>query len=146
MKENQWSITLIEPLFLGWGVRYGGVVDQPKYIQTHIQAQMIAGGKSSALIHRQPCPQHKHQHHNLGGGNSNIAYFHPYFFRKIPILTNSDGLVQPPTGKVICIQKLHTEPLRFDCRSNIPGSKKHQTLETDAESIGGTVKLKNKII
>ena len=35
----------------------------------------------------------------LGGGNSNICYFHPEL-GKILILTNifSDGLVQPPTS------------------------------------------------
>jgi len=41
---------------------------------------------------------------NLGGGNSNIFYVHPYL-GKIPILTHifSDGLVQPPTIVIMIV-------------------------------------------
>ena len=101
---------------------------------------MIAGGKSSALIHpSQPCrPMHKHQHHhqhqhhhhNLETWFQNILYVHPYL-GKIPMLIHSDGL-KPPTGnKVIYIQKLHIEPLRFDSRDGLgtPGLKKPGSVE-----------------
>ena len=40
-------------------------------------------------------------YNKLGGGNSNIFYFHPENWGRFPIWRFADGLVQPPTSKPI---------------------------------------------
>ena len=58
---------------------------------------------------------------NLGGGNSNILYFHPYLGRwsNLTCAYFSNGLVQPPTRKIILPQQ--KSPLHF-----LPVSTPHQ--------------------